>query len=100
MEALCREEVEEIAKLARLKLSPEEVDQFQEELTTILTYMDSLAEVNTDGVEPMTHALAMDLRLRNDETEPSLDAEVAVASAPDQKNQYFRVPNIIKSAAR
>jgi len=98
MAALTREDVEEIAHLARLALSDDEIERMREELSAILGHMDALAEVDTSGVAPMTHAVPMDLRLRSDETAPSLAAEVALADAPERRDAYFQVPHIIKTA--
>ena len=69
------------------------------ELSAILAHMDALAELDTEGVAPMTHAVPMDLRLRADDVQPSLPVEVALADAPDPVDGFFRVPNIIKTAA-
>jgi len=99
MAALTREEVEEIAYLARLALSAAEVERMREELSAILAHMDALAEVDTSGVAPMTHAVPMDLRLRPDEPQPSLPTEVALAGGPDPRDGSFQVPHIIKTAS-
>jgi aspartyl-tRNA(Asn)/glutamyl-tRNA(Gln) amidotransferase subunit C len=97
MAALTREEVLEIALLARLHLDDDEVDRLQGELSSILEHMEALRAVETD-VEPMTHAVPMSLRLRDDAVEPSLPAEEAVRQAPDRADDFFQVPHIIKSA--
>jgi aspartyl-tRNA(Asn)/glutamyl-tRNA(Gln) amidotransferase subunit C len=99
MAALTREDVEEIAHLARLALTEAELDRMPAELTAILAHMDALAELDTEGVAPMTHAVPMDLRLRPDDVQPSLPAEVALSSAPDPVDGFFRVPHIIKTAS-
>ncbi len=96
MAALTREEVLEIALLARLHLDDDEVDRLQGELSSILEHMEALREVLTD-VEPMTHAVPMALRLRADAVEPSLPVEEAVGQAPDRADDFFQVPHIIKS---
>ena len=97
MPGLTREEVEELALLARLALSGDEVERLRGELTAILAHMDALAEVDTADVAPMTHAVPMDLRLRPDEPAPSLPPEVALAGAPDRADDQFRVPNVIRT---
>jgi aspartyl-tRNA(Asn)/glutamyl-tRNA(Gln) amidotransferase subunit C len=96
MAELSREEVEEIARLARLALGDEEVARMQADLGAILVHMDALREVDTSGIEPMTHAVPLTLRLRVDESAPSLPQEVATGGAPDPRDGYFRVPHIIK----
>lgn len=96
MAALTREEVLEIALLARLHLDDDEVDRLQGELSSILEHMEALRAVVTE-VEPMTHAVPMALRLRADEVEPSLPVGEAVGQAPDRDGDLFQVPHIIKS---
>ena len=97
--ALTREDVLEIARLARLHLEPDEVERLRGELSSILEVMDQLAAVDTDGVEPMTHAVPMKLRLRADAPESPLSVEEAVGQAPDRDGDLFRVPHILKTAA-
>lgn len=92
---LTREEVEEIALLARLHLEPDEIERMRVDLGAILDYFKTLAEVNTDGVVPMTHAVPMDLPLRADVVQPSLSVEDALAGAPAKTHDLFVVPSII-----
>ena len=82
MPALTRKEVEEIALLARLHLAPDEIERMGGELGAIIDHFAALAEVPTDGVPPMTHAVPMDLRLRADEPSPSLSSADALKAAP------------------
>ena len=96
MAALTREEVLEIALLARLHLEEDEVDRLQGELSSILEHMEALRAIETD-IEPMTHAVPMALRLRQDVVEPSLPVDEAVGQAPDRAGDLFQVPHIIKS---
>ena len=95
MGGLSRKDVDQIARLARLELGEQEAETLRGELSAILEHMTALAALNTDGVEPMTHAVPMSLRLRADEVGDSLEAEVAVGAAADRKDDYFVVPNII-----
>jgi aspartyl-tRNA(Asn)/glutamyl-tRNA(Gln) amidotransferase subunit C len=95
MPALTRKEVEEIALLARLHLEPDELTRMESELGAILEHFAALAEVDTDGIAPMTHAVPMDLRLRADEPAPSLPVTDALAGAPVRKGDMFVVPAII-----
>ncbi len=95
MAALTRQDVEQIALLARLDLAPGELDRLAGELAAILDHMDALAALDTAGVEPMTHAVPMTLPLRADEVAPSLPVETALAGAPDAADDHFRVPSII-----
>jgi aspartyl-tRNA(Asn)/glutamyl-tRNA(Gln) amidotransferase subunit C len=96
--ALTREEVVEIAQLARLALSDAELDAIGGDLRAFLEHVVALQEVDTTGVEPMTHAVPTTLRLRDDKSAPSLDVEVALADAPAQRDGCFEVPAIIKAA--
>ncbi len=98
MDALTRDDVKEIALLARLALSEEEIEELRGELTTILAHMEALSRVDTEGVDPMTHPVAMTLRLRDDSPSASFASEVATAQAPESEDGNFRVPHVIKSA--
>lgn len=97
MPGVTRSEVEELALLARLALSDDEIARMQVDLAAILAHMDALAAVDTSTVSPMTHAVGLDLRLRKDEPQPSLPVDVALRAAPDAKDGHFRVPNVIKT---
>jgi aspartyl-tRNA(Asn)/glutamyl-tRNA(Gln) amidotransferase subunit C len=100
MPALTRKEVEEIALLARLALSPDELDRMQHELGAILEHFGALAAVETSGVPAMTHAVPMDLRMRLDVVEPSLPPEVALAAAPQRDGDLIVVPSSIAGPDR
>jgi aspartyl-tRNA(Asn)/glutamyl-tRNA(Gln) amidotransferase subunit C len=95
MATLSREEVEEIALLARLHLEPDEVERMRSELGAILDHFGALAAIDTTDVPPMTHAVPMDLRLRPDEVAPSLDVDEALAAAPARAGDQLLVPAII-----
>jgi aspartyl-tRNA(Asn)/glutamyl-tRNA(Gln) amidotransferase subunit C len=100
MPALTRNEVDEIALLARLHLEPEEAERMQSELGAILEYFAQLAAVDTTGVPPLTHAVPMDLRMRADVSEPSLAPELALAGAPRRDGDLIVVPSSIAPPAR
>lgn len=89
------EEVRYVAKLARLELSPEEVSSTTEHLDRILSYVDKLNELNTDGVAPTTHALAVSNAFREDEVRSSLAQAEALANCPVQNGEAFVVPKVI-----
>lgn len=97
MAELSAQEVAEIAQLAMLALTPDEAETMRRELSAILEAMTALSAVETD-LAPMTHAVAMDLRLRPDVVEPSLPAEVALAAAPARAEESFVVPAVIGEA--
>ena len=89
---LSRKDVEEIAVLARLHLEPDELARMESELGAMLEHFGRLAEVPTEGVAPMTHAVPMDLRLRDDAPAPSLPVAEALAGAPARDGDLFAVP--------
>jgi aspartyl-tRNA(Asn)/glutamyl-tRNA(Gln) amidotransferase subunit C len=99
MPALTRDEVEQLATLARLQLEPDELERLRGELGAILDHFGALAAVDTTDVPPMTHAVPMDLRLRSDVAEPSLSAADALRGAPARDGDLFVVPAIIPGTA-
>ncbi|HLS90460.1 MAG TPA: Asp-tRNA(Asn)/Glu-tRNA(Gln) amidotransferase subunit GatC [Limnochordia bacterium] len=90
-----RKDVEHIARLARLALSEEEKELIQRQLETILEYAAILNEVDTEGVEPSAHVVALTNVLRPDERRPSMPKEKALANAPEARDGYFYVPRIL-----
>src|SRR5882672_6099430 len=96
MEPITKAEVEEIAVLARLRLDDAEVERLRGELTAILGYAEKLQSLDTEGVEPMTHAVPLDCPLRPDEVGPSFAADEALADAPQRVDDFFAVPRIIE----
>jgi aspartyl-tRNA(Asn)/glutamyl-tRNA(Gln) amidotransferase subunit C len=89
------EEVRELAQLARLRLGEEEVSRLAVDLDRMLDYVDTLRELDTGAVEPMTHAVPFECPLRADETAPSLPVDDALANAPRRENSFFQVPRIV-----
>ena len=88
-----REQVLHVARLARLRLSDEEVERMSEELSSILEHVERINELDLDGVEPTSHVVDVENVLRPDEPRPSLPREVALANAPDATDEGFRVPS-------
>ena len=95
--SITREEVEELALLARLRLGDDEVDRLRGELSAILGYVEQLRELDTTGVEPMTHAVPISCPLREDAVAPSLTVEEALGDAPQRVDDAFAVPRIIEA---
>jgi aspartyl-tRNA(Asn)/glutamyl-tRNA(Gln) amidotransferase subunit C len=89
-------EVEHVARLARLALSPEEKDRMRRELDGILAYIDKLRALDTEGVEPTSHAVPLTSVMRDDAPRPSLPRADMLANAPDPNGDFFRVPKIIE----
>jgi aspartyl-tRNA(Asn)/glutamyl-tRNA(Gln) amidotransferase subunit C len=93
--ALTRDDVEKVALLGRLRLTPEELDRMTAQLAAIVGYVDQLAELNTDDVEPMAHAVELNNVFRADELRPSLAREAALANAPHQDGECYLVPAVL-----
>jgi aspartyl-tRNA(Asn)/glutamyl-tRNA(Gln) amidotransferase subunit C len=92
---LSREDVEKVALLGRLRLSPEELDKMTAQLGAIVGYVDLLAELNTEDVEPMAHAVELTNVFRADDERPSLPLAEALANAPHQDGQFYLVPAVL-----
>ena len=91
-----RKDVEHVARLARLALTDAELEKILEQLNGILAYIEKLNELDTDGVEPTSHAVPMVNVMRDDETGPCLPRDEALANAPDRAGEFFRVQRIIE----
>lgn len=90
------QEVEHVARLARLELSGAEKERMRRELDGILSYIDKLRALDTTGVEPTSHAVPLTNVLRDDVETPSLPRDEMLANAPDRHRDLFRVPRIIE----
>ena len=88
-----REQVLYVARLARLELSPDEVDRMARELSTILEHVERMGELDLDGVEPTSHVVALENVFRPDEPRPSWPRERVLEEAPDPADGAFRVPS-------
>lgn len=95
MAKLSIEEVEGIAELARLTLTEAEKQMFQDQLSTILAYVEQLQSLNTDDIAPTASALPLDNVMRADEVTPSFPVDEALANAPDKEDGHFRVNPIL-----
>ncbi|MEM8946496.1 MAG: Asp-tRNA(Asn)/Glu-tRNA(Gln) amidotransferase subunit GatC [Planctomycetota bacterium] len=93
--AISRDDVEKVALLARLELSEAEVVSLTTELAQIVAYVDQLAEVDTEDVEPMAHAVEVHNVFAEDIVEPSLPREQALANAPNQNGRGYLVPPVL-----
>jgi aspartyl-tRNA(Asn)/glutamyl-tRNA(Gln) amidotransferase subunit C len=90
---LDREQVLHVAKLARLRLSDDEVDRMAGELSQILEHVETMNELDLEGVEPTSHVVDLTNVLREDVPRDGLDKETALAQAPDAADGGFRVPS-------
>ncbi len=92
--ALTREQVEHVARLARLGLSEEEKEAFTQQLSRILEHVEMLNKLDTRDVPPTYHAVALQNVLREDKPHQSLDREKVLSQAPEAENGCFKVPKI------
>lgn len=93
---ISKQEVEHVAKLARLDLPEAEKDKLTDQLSNILTYVEKLNELDTTGIEPTAHILDIKNVMRDDVAAPSLPRERALANAPDKAAGHYKVPKIIE----
>jgi aspartyl-tRNA(Asn)/glutamyl-tRNA(Gln) amidotransferase subunit C len=88
-----RDQVLHVAKLARLQLSDEEVERMAGELSKILEHVETMNELDLEGVEPTSHVVDLTNVLREDVPRDGLDRETALEQAPDATESGFRVPS-------
>jgi aspartyl-tRNA(Asn)/glutamyl-tRNA(Gln) amidotransferase subunit C len=93
---ISKQEVEHVAKLARLELSEQEKERLTDQLSNILTYVETLNSLDTKGVEPTSHVLDLKNVMRDDVPVPGLTQEQALANAPDKAAGHYKVPKIIE----
>jgi aspartyl-tRNA(Asn)/glutamyl-tRNA(Gln) amidotransferase subunit C len=87
-----REQVLHVARLARLRLSEEELDRMAGEMSTILGHVETMNELDLEGVEPTSHVVELQNVLREDVPRECLPRERALEQAPDAADGGFRVP--------
>jgi len=87
--------VRKVAKLARLELSEDEIEEFTVQLSAILDYMEKMNELDTSNVEPLAHCLPISNRFRDDNVKASLGTEKTLANAPQRDGEFFKVPKIL-----
>jgi aspartyl-tRNA(Asn)/glutamyl-tRNA(Gln) amidotransferase subunit C len=90
-----REQVEHVAKLARLALTEEELHTFEEQLSRILEHARTVTSLDTEGVEPTSHSMPLVNVMRLDEVVEPIGSEAALANAPFADEGHFRVPRIL-----
>ena len=93
--ALTREEVLHVAELARLSLSPEEIELFTVQLNEILEYVEKLQELDTSGVAPLAHVIPLFNIFREDQVRKSLPLDAVLENAPAREDGNFLVPRVI-----
>ena len=92
---LTREDIEKVSLLGRLRLSEEELATMTEQLQRIVGYVEQLNELNTDGIEPMAHALDMHNVFAEDVQHEHLPREAALANAPKRDEECYRVSAVL-----
>jgi aspartyl-tRNA(Asn)/glutamyl-tRNA(Gln) amidotransferase subunit C len=92
-------EVRKVAKLSRLELSDAEVEEFTGQLSAILDYVAKMNELDTEGVEPLAHCLAVSNVFRVDCVKESLGTEKTLANAPERDGEFFKVPKILDDSS-
>jgi aspartyl-tRNA(Asn)/glutamyl-tRNA(Gln) amidotransferase subunit C len=88
--------VRRIARLARIKITDEEAQELQKELTGILNWVEQLNEVDTSNVEPMTRVVPISLKMRKDEVTDGNIADDIVRNAPNSDDHFFVVPKVVE----
>ena len=92
---LTRSDVEHVAKLARLALSDDEIEQFTTQLGAVLEHFASVAALDTSDVPPTSHPIPLRNVLREDLPRPGLDRAAVLGMAPAEEDGRFRVPRIL-----
>jgi aspartyl-tRNA(Asn)/glutamyl-tRNA(Gln) amidotransferase subunit C len=93
---ITRDEVEHVARLARLVLTDDEIDQFGEQLGVILEHAQDIAELDVEDVPPTAHPVPVENVLRADDVRRGLDRDEVLAQAPAAEDGRFRVPRILE----
>ena len=92
---ITKAEVNRVAGLARLDVDEAASEKFADQIGQILAYVDTLDRLDTRDIPPMSHAISLTNAFREDITRESLDAESALANAPEREEGMFVVPKII-----
>ncbi len=92
-------QVRKVAKLSRLELTEAEVEEFTDQLSAILDYVEKMNELDTDGIEPLAHCLPISNVLREDCVKESLGTKQALANAPQRDGEFFKVPKILDDSS-
>ncbi len=91
-----KETLHKVAHLARLHVKPEEEAKLVEDMSNILTWVDTLKEVDTEGVAPLTHMTREVNAMRKDEAKFTIEKAAALKNAPKHNDDFFQVPKVLK----
>ena len=94
--SLSKQEVEHIAKLARLELSDEQKELYREQLSAILDYIAKLRELDTEDVPPTAGGGLTQMTLRADESHPGLATDALLSNAPKSEEEQFKIPPVFE----
>ncbi len=92
---LDRDDIQKVANLARLEFSESELGEFTEQLKKIVSFVEQLNEVETDGIEPMAHPLEIHSVIRADHQCDGLTREAALSNSPNHSDEFFLVPPVM-----
>lgn len=88
--------VRKVARLARIAQPEDKLEPLAKELSAIMAWIEQLAEVDTDGVEPMTSAVHMPIPMREDVVTEGGDVEIVLSNAPKRVGDFFVVPKVVE----
>ena len=94
-----QQQVRKVARLSRLELTDNEIQEFTGQLEAILEYVEKMNELQTGDVEPLAHCLPITNVFRDDRVRDSLGADKALANAPDRDEAFFKVPKILDDSS-
>lgn len=89
-------EVKHVARLAQLKLTPQEISKFQKQLAAILEYVSQLNQLNTQNIKPTSQITGLKNVFREDKSRPSLPPEEVLANAVEKEDQFFKVKSVLE----
>ena len=92
---ITKQEILHVANLARLEIDAASIGKFAEQIGNILEYVDQLRQVDTSGIKPTSHALALTNAFREDAETEHLEREASLANAPEQEDGSFVVPKVV-----
>jgi len=93
---ISKDDVINVAELARLEFKEQELEKFTEQLGNILEYIEQLNDLDTDNVEPTSHVLDISTPLREDKVVEWLNTEEVLKNAPESEDNFFVVPQVIE----
>ena len=98
-EPLSLDQVRHVAKLARLRLSVEQLERYRGQLSAVLEYVAKISELDVNGIEPMAHPTDISNRLDADVPEPPMEVEKLLAIAPQVEERFIAVPKVLDMGA-